>query len=398
MKHVTLLSDALALLHQIEKENYLGYDPYDFYLSPIAKFLPKSIWFLHLQKFSPINFRPIIGIKKGMVTKVYALMIDSYLNLYEYTSEKVYLEKAESLFHKMLKAAVVSTSEEVGWGRNYPFKTGGEIHDDKKPLVYLDSRIGLAIVHLYDVTKEKSLIPLLHKIITNILRTGRVLKKEGYSFIGYSPDKNTRLTFNASMVAAELFFKYLDRSKQSTCYIDGLDLRKVAEDIVRTMIHYQEEDGSWAYGFSAKGNLFAQRDFHQGFVIDSLYLSLPYIHDVSLKKQAMEAYNKGYAFLKTIQIDKDGAFYWRYPKKYPIDIHNQAQGILSLSINKSDDDDMILNRIVEYTMENFWNRQRGNFYYQLWPLFRNKISYSRWCNAWMLFSMTTLLNYRKTNN
>ena len=81
-----ILKHTLELLDYIEKENYLGYDPYDFYLSPYAKYIPKSILFLHLQKFSPINFRPLIGIHKDMVTKVYGLMIDSYLNLYSLSS------------------------------------------------------------------------------------------------------------------------------------------------------------------------------------------------------------------------------------------------------------------------------------------------------------------------
>ena len=44
-----ILKHTLELLDYIEKENYLGYDPYDFYLSPYAKYIPKSILFLHLQ-------------------------------------------------------------------------------------------------------------------------------------------------------------------------------------------------------------------------------------------------------------------------------------------------------------------------------------------------------------
>ena len=131
----------LELLETIERENYRGYDPYDFYLSPYSRFFPKSILFLHLQKFSPINLRPLLGIKKGMVTKVYGLMLDSYLNLYTLTQDERYKKKAQDMYRLMMDAAIVNTTEELGWGRNYPFKTGGEIHDNKKPLVYLDSRL-----------------------------------------------------------------------------------------------------------------------------------------------------------------------------------------------------------------------------------------------------------------
>lgn len=395
MKNSIIYNNVLNLLEYIEKEEYFGYDPYDFYLSPYAKYFPKSILFLHLQKVIPFNFRKLLKIKKGMVTKVHALVIDSYINLYKLSNEEKYMDKAKALYKRMMDAAIVIGNEEIGWGRNYPFKTGGEIHDNKKPLVYLNSRLGHTMINMYDMTHDKTILSDVEKVIRNLIRTGRVLKKDGYSFIGYSPDVNTRLTFNVSMVAVELMMKYLDRSKNYEFNIDGYNIKKVCEDIIRTMVHYQEADGSWTYGYSAKGTLFSQKDFHQGFVIDSLYNILPYIEDVELKKQAHEAYTKGYYYLKDTQISKKGEFYWRYPKKYPIDIHNSAQGILSLSLNKEDKDNKKLNTITEYVIGTFWNKKKGCFYYQKWRLFKNRISYMRWCNSWMLYSLTQLLLSKK---
>ena len=208
------------LLQYMEKDNLLGYDPYDFYLSPFAKYIPKSIFLLHVSKISPINFRPVLGIKKGMVTKVYALMIDSYLNLYEITKDNTYKKQAIALYQKLMQVPVVNTDEELGWGRNYPFKTGGEIHDNKKPLVYLDARIGQSLIHLYDVTNDYTILNNVAKVVVNIIRTGRVLEKDGYKFIGYSPDPNTRLTFNASMVAVETIMKFMNRAKLSSFLVE----------------------------------------------------------------------------------------------------------------------------------------------------------------------------------
>lgn len=385
----------LQLLEYIEKEQLLGYDPYDFYLSPIAKYIPKSILFLHAAKVSPINMRPLLGIKKGMVTKVYALVIDSYLNLYELTHNDVYVQKAEKCYDKMISAAVVNTPEELGWGRNYPFKTGGEIHDNKKPLVYLDARLGQAMIHLYNITHNKQILDNLERVVRNIVRTGRILEYDGWKFIGYSPDKNARLTFNASMVAIETIMKFMHCAKKETFVIDDYEMKATCLDIIRTMIHFQEEDGGWTYGYSAKGVLFNQKDFHQGFVIDSLHECLPLIKDEALYQQAKESYEKGYNYLKNIQIDNKGVFYWRYPKKYPIDIHNQAQGILSLSINESDKDKAKLSKTLQYTIDNFWNSKKLCFKYQKYHLFINNISYIRWCNSWMLYALTTYLKYNQ---
>lgn len=386
---------ALQLLEYIEGEHLLGYDPYDFYLSPIAKYVPKNILFLHAAKVSPFNIRPLLGIKKGMVTKVYALMIDSYLNLYEITKENIYLQKAEICYQNMIAASVLSTEEELGWGRNYPFKTGGEIHDNKKPLVYLNARLGQAMIHLYDINHDKQILKDLERVVRNLIRTGRVLERDGWKFIGYSPDKNARLTFNASMVAVETIMKFMNRSGLKTFIVDGYELGAISADIIRTMVHYQEPDGSWTYGYSATGKLFDQKDFHQGFVIDSLHECLPLIKEPQLLMDAQRAYDKGYEYLKNIQIDNQGIFFWRYPKKYPIDIHNQAQGILSLTINDKDDNKEKLSIIIDYTINHFWKKKQHCFKYQKWSLFTNNISYIRWCNSWMLYVLTVYLKSRK---
>lgn len=395
MNKVEIQDIVLQLLEYVEEEHLLGYDPYDFYLSPIAKYVPKSILFLHASKVSPINMRLLLGIKKGMVTKVHALIIDSYLNLYEITKEEIYLQKAEACYRNMITAAVISTEKELGWGRNYPFKTGGEIHDNKKPLVYLNARLGQAMIHLYDINHNKQILKDLDRVVRNLIRTGRVLERDGWKFIGYSPDKNARLTFNASMVAVETIMKFMDRAGLETFWVDEYEMGTICLDIIRTIVHYQEPDGGWTYGYSAKGVLFNQKDFHQGFVIDSLHECLTLIKEPQLLEEAQKAYDKGYEYLKNIQIDNQGAFFWRYPKKYPIDIHNQAQGILSLSINKKDEDKEKLSTIIEYTINHFWKKKMHCFKYQKWPLFTNNISYIRWCNSWMLYALTMYLKSGK---
>lgn len=395
MNRVEIQNITIQLLEYIEKEHLLGYDPYDFYLSPISKCVLKNILFLHAAKISPINMRPLLGIKKGMVTKVYALMIDSYLNLYGITREKTYLQKAETCYRNMIAAAVLSTEEELGWGRNYPFKTGGEIHDNKKPLVYLNARLGQAMIHLYDINHDKQILENLERVVRNLIRTGRVLERDGWKFIGYSPDKNARLTFNASMVAVETIMKFMDRAGLDTFQVDEYEMGALCLDIIRTMVHYQKPDGGWTYGYSAKGRLFNQTDFHQGFVIDSIHECLPLIKEPQLREDAQRAYDKGYEYLKNIQIDNQGVFFWRYPKKFPIDIHNQAQGILSLSINEKDEDKEKLSTIIEYTINHFWKKKKHCFKYQKWPLFTNNISYIRWCNGWMLYALTIYLKSGK---
>ena len=50
-----------------------------------------------------------------------------------------------------------------------------------------------------------------------------------------------------------------------------------------------------------------------------------------------------------------------------------------------------LQKTLDYTFKHFWNKRKHCFYYQKWGFIINKISYIRWCNAWMLFALTTTL-------
>jgi hypothetical protein len=79
---------------------------------------------------------------------------------------------------------------------------------------------------------------------------------------------------------------------------------------------------------------------------------------------------------------------------YPIDIHCIAQSIITLvhfADRKLAQKEQLL-AILDWTLENFFD-QDGYFYYQMTPFYKNKISYMRWSQAWMLYSLTRLLEY-----
>ncbi len=96
------------------------------------------------------------------------------------------------------------------------------------------------------------------------------------------------------------------------------------------------------------------------------------------------------------QITDAGKFKWRLPKKLPIDIHNQAQGIISLSRNNiSNKHNLKLNSIVEYTINNLFDFDKGYFYYQKNRFYTIKIPFIRWGEGWMFFALTEYLKNGK---
>ena len=84
--------------------------------------------------------------------------------------------------------------------------------------------------------------------------------------------------------------------------------------------------------------------------------------------------------------------YWRIPKKWPVDIHNQSQGIITFSMFEDYDPGYLgfAEKIAMWTIKNMQDAN-GRFYYQKWPFVINKIDYMRWNQGWMFLALTKLL-------
>ena len=88
--------------------------------------------------------------------------------------------------------------------------------------------------------------------------------------------------------------------------------------------------------------------------------------------------------------------YWRYPNLWPINIHNQAQGIITFSklgkyINKYKKKSRT---ITNWTLSNLQSSE-GFFYYEKHKYFTNKIPYMRWNQAWMLYALATYHEFNR---
>jgi len=97
-------------------------------------------------------------------------------------------------------------------------------------------------------------------------------------------------------------------------------------------------------------------------------------------------------FYREQQFFNYGSSYWRWPKKYPIEIHNQAQGVITF-IKLSEyypNSDKFASTIAKWTINNMQAKD-GHFYYQKHKYNKHKISYMRWSNAWMFLALSYLL-------
>jgi hypothetical protein len=210
------------------------------------------------------------------------------------------------------------------------------------------------------------------------------LKDGGYA-ISYStlqPD----FCYNASLLAAETYARTYAHTGQEA-------YRNIAIKALTTTLTRQKNDGSWNYSEKLdSGKQRVQIDFHQGFVLDSIRCIAKYCDNHT---EAVEtALSEGFEFYRVQQFTQKGRALWRLPGDYPVDVHQQAQGILTALRERGHNGsrrggDMAKLGML-YALENLYSG-RGFFYYRKHKYFTDRTTYMRWGNAWMFLAMAEVL-------
>lgn len=378
----------LSLYSWVKKEKYYGWDPYDWYLSPLSSKIPKIVNFVLIQfnLYSPINFRSLFGIKKGISNKALALFSQAYLTLnFRYPEFKA--EGKRTLL--ILERNKIKTDYGYGWASHY-FKFFGPKHmlTPDVPDIVGTSEAIKAFSLAYKLYKNKNYAKISKNALNSLLNE-YLSSFNGNTYFKYTPNEKGKIVFNVSALALSAI----------SCFLRNCELNKDAivtgNKVVKFLLNFQRKDGSWPYSYyPSTRKFYTQLDYHQGFIIDGLVEFLPYIQDKNLKKEVEKKIIMGVEFYMRKQFTEKGVSYYRYPIKYPVDIHNQAQGIITFSkLYKAFDNPKYLNfslKIAEWTIRNMQD-PKGYFYAHKWPFFTNKIPYMRWGQAWMMLALATLL-------
>lgn len=388
--------NALIQLHDYcKKEQYKGFSLYDSHTGkvPLEKF-GKVISFLSNQvvKRSPVNIRPIIGVPKAYNPKGMGLFLHSYSLLrganFDGISDSE-LEELTSFFFNYLLDHHSEGYSGICWGYHYDWpRSDGSVFRAFTPSVVVTAFICRAMMEYLKVEpsaadKVKDVINSAVKFVLNDVYCTE--HEEGLCF-SYTPAQRDTV-FNANLLAAEIL-AYDDYLQNTERHKDKIKL------VLDFTLSHQNDDGSWYYSLHPKtGKPKNQIDFHQGYMVETIYRICE--TGSCWSEDLKESVRKGISFYKEKQFTEDGASLWRYPKKWPVDIHNQSQGIITFALlNEFGDDLLEFAKVInEWTIENM-QAKNGQFYYQKWPLVTSKVPYMRWNQGWMMVALTTLLSNR----
>ena len=368
----------------IIQEKYKGYDPYDTLNSwipfqIIGKWGPIIV--TQFQKRNPINIRPILGINKDYNPKAMGLFLHAYSILYQKTQKKEYLQQAHFFYNWLINNYSTGYSG-ICWGYNFPWATPAKYIKRYTPSSVVTGTIIKGINEYYKIAKSKSVADVIASATQFINQDLKMIEDENGLCISYTPI-NPGICYNASLLGAEVLAidYFVNKSEDS---------KSKAISAVEYVINNQKQNGVWAYSKDIEtGTERIQTDFHQGYIIESIYNVQK---NLGLNRTAWnKSIKKGLKYYKNNQFTDYGRSFWRLPKEYPIDIHNQAQGIITFKMvgkifNISEKLDQT---IASWTVNNMQD-DNGYFYYQKFKNHTNKIPYMRWSQAWMFLALSYL--------
>lgn len=378
-----LIEQSLKKLEKwIEDHDYKGYDPADgltSYLRPLTfgnllldRVLQQVIW------RSPINLRPLLGVKPLDSNIGRGYMAWGYLTMLKLTGDHTYGDKAISCLEWLIKNKAPDFRE-FSWGKMFDFASRGGRQGKYEPITVWTSLIGQAFIEAYETIGDKKYLSIADSICRWIVGLPRTLTDTGFC-INYTPHGEGNCTIhNQSMLAAAILAR-------AAKYTGSDEHVKVAREAIQYTCTRQLPDGSWFYGEEPKYHWID--NFHTGYNLDALKC---YIESTGEETYANNL-KQGFIFFRNNFFETSGRPKYYHNRIYPIDSQCCSQAIETLA-NFSSYDQSSLElgiQVARWTIENMQD-QDGHFYFMRYPFVALKMPMIHWAQATTYKALTLLL-------
>ena len=365
----------------VESRNYRGYEPFDglsSFLRPLTFgniFLERTLQ--QLVRQSPINLRPLLGIKQQESTKGRGYMAWGYLQMFRVTGDAGYREKAEMCLDWLDRNKAPGFSSH-SWGNHFDFSSRTGKLPKYEPIIVWTSLLGQAYLDAYEILNESSYLGIAKSICRWILDLPRENTDKG-NCISYVAFKQ-RSIHNSNMLGAAM----LARSAQFLKLPGMLD---VAKEAMIYSCSRQLPDGAWYYGENEDAHWID--NFHTGYNLDSLKCYIEHSGDRGFDDNL----KRGFGYFKKTFIEPNGRPKYYHNRAYPIDSQCASQAIETLA-NFAGYDDSSLElaiKVANWTIDNMQDHD-GHFYYRQYPLIKAKTPMLHWAQATTYRALALLLS------
>ena len=376
------ISGSLVRLEKwVEDHEYRGYEPFDG-LSSVLRPLTFGNLFLErllqqLVRQSPINLRPLLGIRPQESTKGRGYMAWGYLTMLRCGGPIAYQEKAKHCL-EWLERNKAPGHAGHSWGNHFDFSSRGGRLPKHEPIIVWTSLIGQAYLDAYKLLGERKYLDIATSICTWIMGVPREKTATGtcLSYVAFEQGS----IHNSNMLGAAMLAR--------TGNITGdKEYVSVAQEAMEYSCSRQLPNGAWYYGESPDRHWIDS--FHTGYNLDSLKSYIETTEDVALEGNL----KRGFEFFVDHFFEDGGAPKYYHDRTFPIDSQCAAQAIETLA-HFSDRDERALPMALK--VANWWidNMQdvSGYFYYRRYPLLVSKTPMLHWAQATTYRALSLLLS------
>jgi hypothetical protein len=386
------------LIKFCRSRRWAGYDPYDGLNSPLAGWLSgraSRTALTQLVKLSPVNLRPLLGIKPGLNSKAIALGFRALVLLSKRFGLEVpaelcaadaggsqcshFIDGLISDLHFLsgtLESLRSNSYNEPCWGYNFDWQSRAFFAPRGTPNVVCTTMAAHAFIDWYEAAGNERALDIARASGEFLLnRLNRTEDATGHCF-SYTPLDQSRV-HNVNMLAAELLGRLFG--------ITGdLRYREVAHRAVSYTLARQGENGSWVYGEADSQQWIDS--FHTGFIL----VSLAHLIESFKASEWRSSLVRGLDFYRERFFLADGTPGYYHDRLYPIDVHSAAQAVITFveMIDVNPDAAEMARLAVRWAIRNMQDGSDGFFYFQEHRLYRIKTAHMRWSQAWMLYALS----------
>lgn len=329
-----------------------------------------------LDIFCP-SFRKLFA-KKRTYPISHAQVGLGYLNLYQCTGKKIYLEKALNLVDPLFKMAS-PLAKDLGWGMKHQWMTVQGLVPADTPCNTQTSYAYEFLIELYNITNEPFYLESLRKIAKHVSNDFHEWR-DGDKLVSSYSTGDQRRVINANSYRMFMLIDAGIRFNDKVCLEKGIATLKY-------VLSKQGSDGSWVY---SEDQDFVD-GFHTCFVLKNLYKVSKILNDPSLNIE--RAIGKGLDYYCEFLIDKNDLPIPFSVKPrlvlYKYDLYDFAECIglfADMNIKRKQ-----TQKILDFVSKNFQTK-KGWFsfrIYSFWPF--KGIPYMRSANSAMFLALTKVM-------
>lgn len=363
----------------VEDHDYKGYEPFDGLSSWTRIFAFGNLFgerlLQQLVRQSPLNLRPLLGIRPQESTKGRGYMAAGYILRYRTTGDRAYLGKAEMCLDWLDKNKVPKFSDH-SWSNCFDFSSRGGKYTRHDPIIVWTSLIGHAYLDAFEATGEKRWLQIADSACRWIVKLPRE-KTESGDCVSYLAFVQSSI-HNANMLGAGL----LARTAKHT---GNAEYVKIARSAMLYSCSRQLSNGAWWY---AENPMYHWIDnFHTGYNLNSLKYYIDSTGDETWRKNLQA----GLQYYKAHFFESNGCPKYYHNRCYPIDIQCAGQSVETLAVF-SELDAACLDLAVKVALWVTENMQAndGHFYYRIYPLMKAKTAMLHWGQGTMYKGLAQL--------